>query len=95
MEFFLPLRNECFLIEDEQVKSKAVLTDISPLRAGNPGKDVGGAIRSFSLVFHLQEYLPQKMYRVIHEQSGVMEIFLVPMEPDEQGHRMEAIFSRL
>jgi hypothetical protein len=37
--------------------------------------------------------LPQQIYRVEHERMGTMEIFLVPVGPDEQGMRYEAVFN--
>lgn len=40
-----------------------------------------------------QPILPQAIYRVEHEQIGPMEIFLVPIGPDAQGMRYEAVFN--
>lgn len=37
--------------------------------------------------------LPQQIYRVEHERMGTMEIFLVPVGPDGQGMRYEAVFN--
>lgn len=37
--------------------------------------------------------LPQSIYRVEHDQLGTMEIFLVPVGPDELGMRYEAVFN--
>ena len=37
--------------------------------------------------------LPQAIYRVEHERMGAMEIFLVPVGPDGQGMRYEAVFN--
>jgi hypothetical protein len=38
-------------------------------------------------------YLPQRMYRLEHEQMGEMDIFLVPVAQDQRGFRYEAVFS--
>lgn len=38
-------------------------------------------------------HVPQGIHRVEHEQLGSLEIFLVPLGPDQQGMRYEAIFT--
>jgi hypothetical protein len=49
----------------------------------------------FSLVFRGAHrfVLPQGIYRVEHETTGPMEIFLVPIGPDQKGMRYEAVFN--
>jgi hypothetical protein len=49
----------------------------------------------FSLVFRGPHRfaLPQRIYQVEHEKAGPMEIFLVPIGPDAQGMRYEAVFN--
>lgn len=49
----------------------------------------------FSLVFRdsTADVLPQSIYRLEHETLGTLEIFLVPIGPDEQGMRYQAIFT--
>src|SRR5262245_47328268 len=37
--------------------------------------------------------LPQKIYPMEHDQLGTLEIFLVPIGPDAQGMRYEAVFN--
>ena len=37
--------------------------------------------------------LPQAIYRVEHDRMGTMDIFLVPIGPDAQGMRYEAVFN--
>lgn len=48
----------------------------------------------FSLVFRgpRQPVLPQQIYALTNETLGRLEIFLVPIGPDETGLRYEAIF---
>jgi hypothetical protein len=41
----------------------------------------------------IRTILPQSIYRVEHDQLGTMEIFLVPVGPDESGMRYEAVFN--
>jgi hypothetical protein len=59
--------------------------------AGNSGR-AGGA---FSLIFVAPKgtRLPQAIYPVKHPVLGVMEIFLVPIRPTEEGHGYQAIFT--
>ncbi len=49
----------------------------------------------FSLLFHGPSgpHLPQKMYRMAHATIGTFDLFLVPIGPDTQGMRYEAIFT--
>jgi hypothetical protein len=37
--------------------------------------------------------LPQAIYPLEHERLGALEIFLVPIGPDGQGMRYEAVFN--
>ena len=49
----------------------------------------------FSVLFrgHPASYLPQAIYRLEHERLGTLDIFLVPVGPDDRGMRYEAIFN--
>jgi hypothetical protein len=62
----------------------------------HPGRD-GERIRRepFSLVFRgpQQPILPQRIYALEQETLGRIEIFLVPIGPDEVGQRYEAVFN--
>ena len=52
--------------------------------------------RPFSIIFRSLErnrYLPQHIYTVEHDQMEKMELFLVPLGPDETGMRYEAVFT--
>jgi hypothetical protein len=48
----------------------------------------------FSLVFRGEPglALPQRIYRIDHERLGPHDLFLVPLEPDAEGTRFEAVF---
>jgi hypothetical protein len=37
--------------------------------------------------------LPQGIHRLAHDQLGVLELFLVPLGPDDAGMRYEAVFN--
>jgi hypothetical protein len=57
--------------------------------------DGGGARSPFSLVFRggPSPPLPQQIHRTEHEALGALNIFLVPLGPDEVGQRYEAVFT--
>ena len=38
-------------------------------------------------------YLEQKTYSIEHEQMGVFDLFLVPVNQDQDGFRYEAVFN--
>jgi hypothetical protein len=54
-----------------------------------------GRRQSFSLLFRGPKgcYLPQKIYNLEHEKLGALSIFLVPLQPDAEGSRFEAVFN--
>jgi hypothetical protein len=58
---------------------------------------VASATRApFSLIFRSsgeRRHAPQQIYTVRHAELGPMEIFLVPIGPDEGGMRYEAVFT--
>ncbi len=55
----------------------------------------GAPRRPFCVVFRGGPQLPQpqRVYRLEHDALGPLEIFLVPIGPDAQGQRYEAVFS--
>ena len=51
--------------------------------------------RPFSIVLRgpMDALLPQNIYEVEHEEMGALSIFMVPIGPDREGMRYEAVFS--
>lgn len=51
--------------------------------------------RPFALLFRVEDgpTLPQKIYPLEHDRLSRLELFLVPVGPDEVGMRYEAVFS--
>lgn len=49
----------------------------------------------FSVVFRgpMSPILPQRIYRVVNEELGTLDLFLVPVGPDEEGMLYEAVFT--
>lgn len=75
-------------------KKDLVLVEAEKLPHYSAGKIAGGR-EPFSLVFQGPKgsALPQRIHAMEHERLGVMEIFLVPIEPDAAGPRYEAVFN--
>lgn len=71
-----------------------VLTLVEAIDLSRP--DAPGPRRSpFSLVFRgpLAPVMPQRTYALEHASLGRLEIFIVPIGPDANGMRYEAIFN--
>lgn len=66
--------------------------DLELVSATELGESSG---RPFSIVFRGPKdvLLPQRIYRMEHEQIGAFDIFLVPIGPDAEGLLYEAIFN--
>ena len=68
------------------------LVEVTPLGGGTAP---AGGRAPFSLVFRgpRAPVLPQRIYLLEHEAIGTIEIFLVPIGPDQEGMRYEAVFT--
>ena len=66
------------------------VADLGMEAAPNPARR-----RPFSLTFRQPEgaYLPQRIYSIEHAALGRLDLFLVPIGPDQGGMRYEAIFT--
>jgi hypothetical protein len=87
---FAPLRGDPFRISPGDAQAFDVeLIEVSE------AEDRGPSRPQFSLVFRggPDSPLPQRIYRVEHHELGAMEIFLVPLGPDELGQRYQAVFT--
>ena len=67
------------------------LTEAEPSK----GQPAPGCRPPFALLFRgpLDPVLPQQLYNLQHETMGDLTLFLVPIGPDEQGMRYEAVFN--
>lgn len=96
MSDFAPRQGEIFQIETGVGESmEGELVEIRSL-GYNPRRGGGKSDRqSFALEFRVPKTWqhPQKIYRLTHAALGEMNIFLVPIGPDDQGMRLEAIFN--
>ena len=69
--------------------------DLVEARAARPAAAAPGRAEcSFSLVFRSRgpAALSQRIYHLEHERLGALDLFLVPLGPDGQGMRLEAVF---
>ncbi len=85
--------HETFWVElDNSEKYALTLSSVRDL-----GEKHGETLpRAFSLLFHnarKDAYLPQRTYHMLNETMGALDIFLVPLGPDEIGMSYEAIFA--
>ena len=74
-----------------EVEIELIEAQLLPVHAGKGGK--APKRQPFSLTFRGPGYLPQKIYRLEHAKLGALEMFLVPLGPDDKGMRFEAIFT--
>ena len=90
---FVPYLNQPFIVY-LQGSAPYALELISVTELGEANNS--GGRRSFSLIFsnpRKDAYLSQQIYRLEHEKMGSLELFLVPLGPDQAGMKYEAIFS--
>lgn len=73
---------------DEAASIVATLTSVAP-------HDAMRVAAGFSLVFTgpVEPLLPQRIYRMVHDDLGEFDIFIVPIARDGTGARYEAVFN--
>ena len=88
--------SETFEVRDASVSAVTLtLVETSESDAsGGTGPD-GVERRQFSLLFRgpVDPLLPQRTYRLEHAELGDLDLFLVPIGPDAEGMRYEAVFA--
>ena len=90
---FVPHLGEPFHIRlDAPDPLEVVLIEATELGGGGarPGRRT-----PFSIVFRgpRAPLLPQRIYRIEHDAIGTFDLFLVPIGPDPEGLRYEAVFT--
>jgi hypothetical protein len=93
METFRPHIGETFrIIVDDERQLHVALTSVHPW---GPEAGKGRSRAPFSLIFHgaADSFLPQRIYRIENDNMEPMELFLVPIGPDQQGMQYEAVFT--
>lgn len=90
--FFKPLLNQNFNIQLQNNTTLVVrLIEVTP----TPQYNTDTSRESFAIVFRGPRdiSIPQGMYSLEHETAETIEIFLVPIGPDEKGMCFEAVFN--
>ena len=83
--------NQPFTLEYQGTRYPLTLISVDRL-------DTGAAVDerdAFSVVFRgdNRPVLEQQIYRISHDTLGNMDLFIVPIGPDHEGMRYEAVFS--
>jgi len=54
-------------------------------------------LETFSLFFHgpMEFCLPQGIHKLLHNDLGEIDLFLVPVGKDKDGYQYEAVFNRM
>lgn len=92
---FRPHLNQVFRICGGS--SEALESELIEVDEMGPGHRQGEtAVRQpFSILLRgpAEPVLPQAIYRIEHNEMGALDLFLVPIGPDDQGMRYEAVFN--
>ncbi len=87
-ETFAPLVGESFRMDVPGGTLDLLLAEVTLLPPRPTGR------QPFTLLFHepAGRLLPQGMHPVLHPELGLFDLFLVPLGPDPDGMRYEAVF---
>ena len=90
---FRPYLNSKFHVTVDEADGALAVELIEVSDLGEAGS--GPRNQPFSLVFRGPRglFLPQQIYTVSHDEMGPINIFLVPIRPDEKGMQLQAIFN--
>jgi hypothetical protein len=95
IDMFADRIGEKFRVHDRAAQDLSLqLFEVTDLTSrGGPDSPCSRA--AFSVLFHgpRETLLPQRIYRLEHDAGLAFEIFLVPIGPDREGMRYEAIFT--
>lgn len=89
-EDFTPCLNQIFRLQSESGHCELQLFQVKPLGVAMPG-----GRPPFSLLFRAPQdaVFPQMIYRLEHDRLGDLDLFLVPVGPDQNGMIYEAVFT--
>ncbi len=83
---FEPLVGELFDVNEQALVLE--LIEVTRLQSPSPRSE------PFSLVFRSSTHrLQQSTFRLTHLQLGSFDLFIVPIEPDANGSKYQAIFN--
>lgn len=95
LDVFEPLVGEPFLmLVDPSTRLELELVEATPLGSARPST-ASPVRQAFSLVFRgpPAPAAVQRIYSLEHVTLGTFELFLVPIGPDQQGMRYQAVFT--
>ncbi len=97
LQTFAPLVHDPFRVVQDAVPDLVLeLTEVHEMADTGPRDPRVGQRRTpFSLLFRGPRavILPQQIVRLEHATLGAFDLFIVPLGPDAQGVRYEAIFT--
>lgn len=90
-EEFAGARGEPFEMVVDDRRVPLVLAELASLG----DRSTIGKREPFSLLFHapVDALYPQRIYTLEHERLGTMDLFLVPLGPEGDAMRYEAVFT--
>ena len=93
LEDFEPFVGSEFILSKEGVDQTLPIKLIEAAHSNHEAPE--GMRRGFSLLFQLPPNLPleQDIFTITHEEFGSADLFLVPIQPNEDGSLMESIFN--
>src|SRR5215212_6820177 len=103
-EDFVPHVHQTFMLslgpwgQPHDPAAHGALRMLELVEVDNLGSEAPGAYanrRPFSLIFREQgsQYLPQRTYAIKHPTLGWLDLFVVPIGPDQAGMRYQAVFT--
>lgn len=93
---FFPFLNQKFRLQLEAMEQlEAELIEVTDLNSASGSENESSRRRPFSIVFRgpMEPSLPQSIYDIEHDQMGTLNLFMVPIGPDNEGMLYEAVFS--
>ena len=87
---FIPHLHQTFRLQAGSEGHDIELIQVKALRYAMPG-----GRPPFSILFRgaREVMFPQMIYRIEHARMGALDLFIVPIGPDEQGMIYEAVFN--
>ncbi len=94
-EHFLPHKGDTYVVSAAPAAGLPQDVALELVEVNHYPPQPGRARTPFSLVFRGPSgcYLPQRIYHLEHPAMGGMELFLVPIQPQADGARFEAVFN--
>lgn len=97
IELFRPHEGTSFTIRNgSEAASQLELIEVKSLKIEDDNRDSQFRAEPFRLTFRSPkktEYYEQQMFKLSHEVLGELDMFLVPIGPDDEGMLYEAVFN--